>query len=329
MVQINDVLMLNIIATTNQAMKPINDVNKALEDMTKKTTIQRGALVGLGMAFLFGGMAMKRFFGSALRGIWNTYKEIIDVNDQFFQATQRLNAAWTFFKFSLIDALSQSPLIMNLIEGLIVFVNWLGQLSSEQKILFVEFLIGAFVVVAALSVLGQAILFIGAIIFVLGAATALTFLTWATIIGALIAFFIIFRVRIITNLFMIGSAMRLLGWEIRLAFVEAFIWVADKAVAFVNTMIGLMNRILPEGMQIGEISRPGFLDEWKAGAEAGLAEEQGRMAEAGAMWEEGTSIGDVVGGIKDMYNELKELKASLDKIVENTDGAVVVPSTSQ
>ena len=329
MAQINDVLMLNIIATTNQAMKPINDVNKALEDMTKKTTIQRSALVGLGMAFLFGGMAMKRFFGSALRGIWNTYKEIIDVNDQFFQATQRLNAAWTFFKFSLIDALSQSPLMMNLLEMLIQFINWLGQLSSEQKILFVEFLIGAFVVVAALSVLGQAILFIGAIIFVLGAATALTFLTWATIIGALIAFFIIFRVRIITNLFMIGSAMRLLGWEIRLAFVEAFIWVADKAVAFVNTMIGLMNRILPEGMQIGEISRPGFLDEWKAGAEAGLAEEQGRMAEAGAMWEEGTSIGDVVGGIKDMYNELKDLKASLDKIVDNTSGSVVVPSTSQ
>jgi len=328
MVQINDVLMLNIIATTNQAMKPINDVNKALEDMTKKTTIQRGAVVGLGMAFLFGGMAMNRFFGTALRGIWNTYKEIIDVNDQFFQATQRLNAAWTFFKFSLIDALSQSPLMMNLLEMLIQFINWLGQLGPDTKIAFVEFLIGGWAATKMLSLLGQAILFIGALMFFFGAVTVLTWLGWIIGLTLVLGFFIIFRKYIIAGFKMLGAYATYIAKSIGLAFIDAFIWVADKAVAFINWLIGQLNRI--PGINIEwRAERPDFLNKWR---EYQVSKQQAAFEKAAGYaeeMEEAYSPADMVAGIKDVYNELKDLKASLDKIVENTDGAVVVPSTSQ
>src|SRR3990167_5942749 len=117
-------------------------------------------MLGVGLAFLFTGMMVQKFFEKALRGIFKTYFDIIDVNDRFFQKTQQLRAGWEFFKFALVDALSQSGLFILLVDLAIQFVNWLGRLNPETlKFIGILLLIG-FVVGTVMMLAGAAILFL-------------------------------------------------------------------------------------------------------------------------------------------------------------------------
>jgi len=113
-----------------------------------------------GLALLFTGMALERFFGGFLRSAFNTYTQLIDVNNQFFQKTQHLRAAWEFFKFALIDALGQSDLFLTLIDWVIAAINWFGQLSPTVLAAFALFLIGGLAASSAMVILGNAMLFV-------------------------------------------------------------------------------------------------------------------------------------------------------------------------
>lgn len=148
-----------IVKVRDMASKKLKDINNKLDEGMQKMGKMRIAMMSIGLSFLFTGMAIKRFFGSALRSIWNTYKEVIDVNDKFFKATQRLSAAWEFFKFSLIDALGQSPMFMMLIEAVIQLVNWFGRLSPEMKTVIAWIVILGLVFGTLMMIGGQMMLF--------------------------------------------------------------------------------------------------------------------------------------------------------------------------
>lgn len=152
-----------LIKVHNQAMAPLNAVKKGTEKVHKEVTKvnkEMGRWISGGMSLLFTGMALKRFFGGALRSIWNTYQQIIDVNDQFLQKTQKLHAAWEFLKFSIVEALSQSPLIIDLIGGIIGIINRFNELGPEAKAALGEAAIAVIVLATAMLVLGQALLFV-------------------------------------------------------------------------------------------------------------------------------------------------------------------------
>jgi len=127
-----DVLEL-LITVKDAATAPLKKVQsqlKGVSDMLNKNT---GASMGFGLGMIFGGMAIKRYADTAWRAMWKVYTDIIDVHNAFFQKTQELSAAWMFFKFSLIDALSQSSLFMSLVDWLIQLVDGFNRLSPPTK----------------------------------------------------------------------------------------------------------------------------------------------------------------------------------------------------
>src|SRR3990167_776420 len=136
---------------TKQLNATINNVvhlGARLEKLNKQ-------LMGIGFAALFGGMALNRAFGGALRSLFNTYTQIIDVHDEFFQRTQSLRAAWEFLKFSIMDALGQSDLFAAIIGGLVTIADWIGQLPEDTRELIGLFILLGLAVSFVLMPLGQ------------------------------------------------------------------------------------------------------------------------------------------------------------------------------
>jgi len=123
---------------------------------------RRGAMrfFGLGMGMLFMGMAMKRAIGGFLKAAIKSYKIMGAEQSVFNVKTQELSAAWEFFKFSLIDALSQSELFATLMNWLIGLINWLSQLSEGKRQFIAISLAIGFVIAAMMSLIGQLGLFI-------------------------------------------------------------------------------------------------------------------------------------------------------------------------
>ena len=124
----------------------INNSEKKFKELSKSGM----AFLGIGLNMLFMGMALERFFGGALRSIFDTYVKIVDVSDVFFQKTQHLRAGWEFLKYSLIDALSQNELFLNLIDFLIQAVNWVGAFLNRHPDLSL-FILGFFALTYAIG----------------------------------------------------------------------------------------------------------------------------------------------------------------------------------
>lgn len=178
-----------IVQAVDKASKTFERIKTSLTGIDKeveKTNKSMMKFLGGGLTLLFTGMALKRFFVGALRSMFNTYVKIIDVNDIFLQKTQQLRAAWEFFKFSLIEALSQSDLFMSLVDGLIALVNWMGQLTPETKsALGITLLLGA-AFGTLMMVGGQALLFIFGLSMLIGVPMAAIAVAVLLIIGLII-----------------------------------------------------------------------------------------------------------------------------------------------
>jgi len=135
--------MKNLGITNKNIQKmDINALNKynAVLDRKNRLTIRstnvfkanRGALMGIGFAALFGGMALKRVFTGALKGIFKGMKEIYGETSEFNVMTNQLTGAWEFFKFTLVDALMQTGLFQSFMTWLIGIVNWMGKFTAEH-----------------------------------------------------------------------------------------------------------------------------------------------------------------------------------------------------
>lgn len=112
-----------------KAKKYNNDALKEQEKLNQKVT---KSMLGMGFSMLFGGMALKRFTQSALKGMINTYSEIMGKTSTFHQMTNKLTGAWEFFKFTLIDALMQSGLFQTLLDFIISTVHWFGEFAAKH-----------------------------------------------------------------------------------------------------------------------------------------------------------------------------------------------------
>ena len=83
------------------------------------------------LSTMFFGMALQRTFGMALKSLFTTYQKIGDEQSIFNKKTSQLNASWTFLKFSIIDALSQSDLFIGIIDFVIKMIDWVSDMTSR------------------------------------------------------------------------------------------------------------------------------------------------------------------------------------------------------
>ncbi|MHA1852288.1 MAG: hypothetical protein ACTSUF_02150 [Candidatus Heimdallarchaeaceae archaeon] len=92
------------------------------------------------LSIMFFGMQLKRFFGGFLKEALNTYMKITEGQTALGRAILRTQAAWEFFKFSLIEALQ--PLILWVTEIAIKFLDWASANPELMKLIGVLMIIG-------------------------------------------------------------------------------------------------------------------------------------------------------------------------------------------
>jgi len=115
----------------------------------------RGMMMGIGFGMLFAGMALKMAAEGALRSMMTVYKAANENSNILLNTTNRLQAAFVFLKFQIMDALSQSDLFIGMIENLITFIDWIGSMDEETRASMGGFLVIAAVIGSILSPLGQ------------------------------------------------------------------------------------------------------------------------------------------------------------------------------
>ena len=98
--------------SAKEAGKAVGSIGKALQ----------GMLLGVGLSFLFTGMAIKRFFEGILRGLTSTFLTVMGETSAQAQQVNKLKAAWEFLKFKIMSALVASGLwdkVINKIKEII------------------------------------------------------------------------------------------------------------------------------------------------------------------------------------------------------------------
>ena len=85
------------------------------------------------LSLLFGMMALKNAIGGFLKSAVTSYNRATDESSAFRKETNKVTAAWEFFKFSMIDALSKSELFKVLITVLVQIINWFNKLTPTTK----------------------------------------------------------------------------------------------------------------------------------------------------------------------------------------------------
>jgi hypothetical protein len=138
-----------IMAPFNKEMKM---TDKLLKDLKKNAVRFNMSLLSV----MFAGMALQRASSRAFRSLVTTYQKANEETEGLGKATWHLNAAWEFFKYSLMDALLQSDLFKMLVTGLVQFVQWLNKLPQGAKTFII-------IAIAALWLLGTLMLVVGQI----------------------------------------------------------------------------------------------------------------------------------------------------------------------
>lgn len=111
----------------------LNKQNKSLINVSKNADKTGRSFMGMGFAMLFGGMAIKKAFGGALKELFNNYKEVMGETSAFNQLTNQLSGSWTFLKFTIMDALMQTGLFQSIIGFMVKLINSISQFTAKHK----------------------------------------------------------------------------------------------------------------------------------------------------------------------------------------------------
>jgi hypothetical protein len=114
----------------------------------RRLRVSRGFKMEL-LSIMFGFMLISRTLTTFLKSAIETFNQATNSQGEFTKQTMRLNAAWTFLKFRLIDALGNSDLFASVIDFLIKMVDAVASLDDETM----EKIATSLVTIAALSTL--------------------------------------------------------------------------------------------------------------------------------------------------------------------------------
>lgn len=330
----------------NKVTAPLKAMNKTVEKAVKTFRQIRGGLMGISFALMFGGMALNRFFTKAIESAIEAYKMMGAEQSVFNVKTNELAAAWTFFKFSLIDALSQSPLFITLIDSVINLINWFNKLPVGVKQLMAIGLAAGWLTTKIASIVGQISLFVisielvkpGAILSLVGAFTKLTVAMlanpWTWIIIGIMA--IILLVGYCVKTFdSFGNTLKFFGgfaiWLFALigdAIIESLLFPIRVLIKVINAAIVASNALFGtkwKTINVPEELRPGMLTRK---AESYLAGASWFQPSAQDVQEKGTFKDYAVGLVKEITEGLADAVTSgMDKSLEKNKVMISAPNT--
>jgi len=104
---------------------------KLTEMQLKKLRIQTKGFNWDFMSLMFFGMILQRTFGGAYKSIIDNYKKIVGLNSEFTKSVMKLNANWSYLKFSIANALN-SPTIVNAIEWFSNAIERVGDYFADH-----------------------------------------------------------------------------------------------------------------------------------------------------------------------------------------------------
>lgn len=142
-----------LLKVTDKASQNIKKAGRNMKQL-------QGAMLGFGLSTLFAGMALKRVGVAGLNALINAAKIAGAETNLFNIKTQQLVGTWQFLKFSIINALSQSPLFLRMINFLIGAVKWIADLINRFPVLATAI----FATAAAFAVLGTGMVILGSIV---------------------------------------------------------------------------------------------------------------------------------------------------------------------
>lgn len=149
----------DMIREINAAFKTAEQAKrKAQQQQIQAMQTLKAGMMSFGLSALFTGMAIKKLGDTILRSLVTTYMRATDEQNIFHTKLLGVQAAFEFLKFSIFDALSQSELVINMIDGFIELVNWLSAFVNKHPLvskIFVAFALGAIVLGGVLMVIGQ------------------------------------------------------------------------------------------------------------------------------------------------------------------------------
>ena len=139
-----DKLLLKIDVDNKKAVRAAKTMQAGLASATKGVFRMNSAMLGFGLSALFTGMAIKRLGDAIIKSLIKTYLTATDEQNRFNQQLIAVQASFEFLKFSIVDALSQSELVIALIDGLISLINWVSLFVSKHP--KIALLFGAFTI---------------------------------------------------------------------------------------------------------------------------------------------------------------------------------------
>lgn len=183
--------------------KVMKDIDKDVKKAQKSTSAfekgfknLQGAMLGVGLSFLFTGMAIARFFKTMLQSLFQTFLMVEGEGGIVNNTLGEMQAKLAFLKFLFVDAFMESGLLDIWIDRLERLLDFFIALDDDAKATLVDLAVAGFLFGLGLMVLGQVILGI------LGPLTILWFMFQFGLLPAFAALLI--------TLLVLGAAWRIL-----------------------------------------------------------------------------------------------------------------------
>ena len=272
MVTIVDKLLLKIEVRSAQAErrlkafeKRFKGVNRVMKSMETGLRNLQALFLAVGLAFLFSGMALQRFFQGILTGLLETFLMVEGEAGVVNNQINNLKARLAFLKVSFFEAFKDTGLLQFWIDKLNDLIKIFQDLDPDKKAKLVDFAIKGLLVASAMLVLGMAILFMQAplavVMFLLNSLKVI-FLFFAAhpivLLFTLLALAFLFLIKETGSL---KNALKALGLTALLVFaimgdaIKEFMMLPLRAViTLINLAIRGFNAI--SGKNIGLIQQP-------------------------------------------------------------------------
>ena len=192
-----DKLYKSVMQTNNILPKTTAKFKEMDQVMSKVGKNARGNMMkfmGLGFAFMFIGMAIKKAVSSALNAIVETYKLATGEQSEFNQQMNKLGAAFEFFKFSLMDAIGSLGVFDVIIGFVIGLINWFAKMPASVRIFILIALAGLLVAASIAAIAGQFLLLAASGSVNMGIFFSLFAFAWASIMLIILAIYLLVTV---------------------------------------------------------------------------------------------------------------------------------------
>ncbi len=155
-------IVIQVVDRATAGMRSVDTATKSIEKNVGRINRRMQTFDMRLLSLMFGGMALKRVMGSMARSLINTFIKAEDSTSGLAKATVRLNAAWEFLKFSIVDALN-TEFFIGMIDSIIQTIDWFSQLGDGAKQMILGIIGGLFTLGAVMMVIGQTKLFTDAV----------------------------------------------------------------------------------------------------------------------------------------------------------------------